>query len=87
MFQKYSKHSIQKVYKVKWLCMKLKTYSLVEPLSKDFSQTLFLNEHNEASENVVVAVVRDVGGAVLASRVFKVADSPELALEMRFTTT
>jgi serine/threonine protein kinase len=48
---------------------------------------VFLNGHDETSENDVVAVVGDVGGAVLASRVFKVSDSPELAPEMRFTAT
>jgi serine/threonine protein kinase/GTPase SAR1 family protein len=47
---------------------------------------VFLNGHDETSENVV-AVVGDVGGAVLASRVFKVSASPELAPEMRFTAT
>jgi hypothetical protein len=37
MSHKYSKHSIQKVHEVKWLCVEPKTYSSVEPLSKDFS--------------------------------------------------
>jgi serine/threonine protein kinase len=48
---------------------------------------VLLNGHDEISKNDVVAVVGDVGGAILASRVFKVADSPELASEMRFKAT
>jgi acetyltransferase-like isoleucine patch superfamily enzyme len=47
---------------------------------------IFLNGHDETSKNAV-AVVGDVGGAVLASRVYKVIDSNELAPEMRFTAT
>jgi serine/threonine protein kinase len=50
------------------------------------ASNVFLNGDDEKSEKSV-AVVGDVGGAALVSRVYKVSNSAELAPEMRFTAT